>query len=162
MELIENAMEGGHRILLFSQFVSMLGILEKELEKRQIEYYKIVGQTPKDKRLSLVKAFNEGDVPVFLISLKAGGTGLNLTGADVVIHYDPWWNVAAQNQATDRAHRIGQKNTVTVYRMIVKGTIEEKILELQEKKKDLADAIISGENAGISGMTTEELMDLLS
>lgn len=109
----------------------------------------------------MVKQFNEDDTPVFLISLKAGGVGLNLTGADVVIHYDPWWNVAVQNQATDRAHRIGQTRKVTVYKMIAKGTIEEKIVKLQERKKDLADNIINGENVGIGGLSREELMDLL-
>ena len=109
----------------------------------------------------MVKQFNEDDTPVFLISLKAGGVGLNLTGADVVIHYDPWWNVAVQNQATDRAHRIGQKKKVTVHKMIAKGTIEEKIVKLQESKKDLADNIINGENVGIGGLSREKLMDLL-
>ena len=109
----------------------------------------------------MVKQFNEDDTPVFLISLKAGGVGLNLTGADVVIHYDPWWNVAVQNQATDRAHRIGQKKKVTVHKMIAKGTIEEKIVKLQESKKDLADNIINGENVVIGGLSREELMDLL-
>lgn len=109
----------------------------------------------------MVKQFNEDDTPVFLISLKAGGVGLNLTGADVVIHYDLWWNVAIQNQATDRAHRIGQTRKVTVYKMIANGTIEEKIVKLQESKKDLADNIINGENVGIGGLTREELMDLL-
>lgn len=100
-------------------------------------------------------------MPVFLISLKAGGTGLNLTGADVVIHYDPWWNLAVQNQATDRAHRIGQKNIVTVYKLIAKNSIEEKILEMQEAKKHLADEILSGEMGGLSALTKDELMELL-
>ena len=109
----------------------------------------------------MVREFNEGTVPVFLISLKAGGTGLNLTGADVVIHYDPWWNIAAQNQATDRAHRIGQTNTVTVYKLIVKDSIEEKILALQEAKRDLADSILSGDSNSITSLSTEELMNLL-
>ena len=108
-----------------------------------------------------MREFNEGDTPVFLISLKAGGTGLNLTGADVVIHYDPWWNLAAQNQATDRAHRIGQRSQVTVYRIIVKDSIEEKILALQEAKRDLADAILTGENASLASLSNEELMALL-
>lgn len=101
-------------------------------------------------------------MPVFLISLKAGGTGLNLTGADVVIHYDPWWNLAVQNQATDRAHRIGQKNIVTVYKLIAKNSIEEKILEMQEAKKHLADEILSGEMGGLSALTKDELMALLN
>ena len=100
-------------------------------------------------------------MPVFLISLKAGGTGLNLTGADVVIHYDPWWNLAVQNQATDRAHRIGQKNIVTVYKLIAKNSIEEKILEMQEAKRHLADEILSGEMGGLSALTKDELMELL-
>ena len=110
----------------------------------------------------MVHDFNDGDVPVFLISLKAGGTGLNLTGADVVIHYDPWWNLAAQNQATDRAHRIGQENTVTVYKMIAKDTVEEKILGLQEAKKDLADAILEGEGKSLFALSGEELLGLLN
>lgn len=109
----------------------------------------------------MVKQFNEDDTPIFLISLKAGGVGLNLTGADVVIHYDPWWNVAVQNQATDRAHRIGQTKKVTVYKMIAKGTIEEKIMKLQETKKDLADNIINGDNVGIGSMSKDDIMELL-
>ena len=111
--------------------------------------------------MELVKQFNEGTVPVFLISLKAGGVGLNLIGADMVIHYDPWWNVAVQNQATDRAHRIGQTKKVTVYKMVVKNTSEEKILKLQDSKRDLADSIISGDNVGMSSMSRDELMELL-
>ena len=161
LELIESAMSGGHKILLFSQFTSMLAIIEKALSDRDITYYKITGETSKQDRLSMVKQFNEDDTPVFLISLKAGGVGLNLTGADVVIHYDPWWNVAVQNQATDRAHRIGQTKKVTVYKMIAKGTIEEKIVKLQETKKDLADNIINGENVGIGSMSKDDIMELL-
>lgn len=162
LELVQSAMGGGHKMLIFSQFASMLALLEEDLNKAKIPCYKIVGATPKEERLRLVRAFNEDETPVFLISLKAGGTGLNLTGADVVIHYDPWWNLAAQNQATDRAHRIGQKNQVTVYRMIVKGSIEEKILSMQEAKKDLADAILSGERESLFTLSNEELMDLLN
>ncbi|MBO6108750.1 MAG: DEAD/DEAH box helicase, partial [Eubacterium sp.] len=161
MELIKNAMSAGHRMLIFSQFVTMLELLEEDLKSEGIEYYKIIGATPKKTRMRLVHSFNENEIPVFLISLKAGGTGLNLTGADMVIHYDPWWNIAAQNQATDRAHRIGQTKKVTVYRMIVKDSIEEKILKLQEDKKDLADAILSGETKSLASLTTEELMGLL-
>ena len=107
-------------------------------------------------------ANDEGGEDVFLISLKAGGTGLNLTGADVVIHYDPWWNQAVQNQATDRAHRIGQTKVVSVYKLIVKDTIEEKIIKMQESKKDLADSILSGETGGITQMSKEELLELLT
>ena len=162
LELIRSAIEGEHRMLVFSQFTSMLALLQEDLEREGIPYYLITGATPKQERLRLVKAFNEGTVPVFLISLKAGGTGLNLTGADVVIHYDPWWNAAAQDQATDRAHRIGQEKRVTVYKLIAKDTIEEKICELQEKKHDLAEAILTGESISIGQMTKEELLELLS
>ena len=161
MELVSQAIEGGHRMLIFSQFTSMLELLEQDLKAAHIEWYKITGETAKEKRIELVRDFNEGTVPVFLISLKAGGTGLNLTGADVVIHYDPWWNLAVQNQATDRAHRIGQKNIVTVYKLIAKNSIEEKILEMQEAKKHLADEILSGEMGGLSALTKDELMELL-
>ena len=162
MDLIDGAIDAGHRLLVFSQFTSMLELLERDLSAKKIEYFKITGATPKEQRLTLVHKFNEGTCPVFLISLKAGGTGLNLTGADVVIHYDPWWNLAAQNQATDRAHRIGQTRQVTVYRLIIKGTIEEKILELQDAKKDLADAIIEGRSENLMSMSKEELLALLS
>lgn len=161
MELVKSAIEGEHRILLFSQFTSMLSLLEESLKKENFEYFKITGSTPKEERISLVKKFNEGTVPVFLISLKAGGTGLNLVGADVVIHYDPWWNVAVQNQATDRAHRIGQEKIVTVYRMIIKNTIEEKIVKMQDAKKHLADEILNGENGGLAALSKEELLELL-
>ena len=162
LELIESAIDGGHRILLFSQFVSMLELLEKDLQEKGIAYFKITGSTPKDKRISLVHQFNDGDVPVFLVSLKAGGTGLNLTGADVVIHYDPWWNIAAMNQATDRAHRIGQTRKVTVYKIIAKDSIEERIMELQEAKRDLADAILEGKGESLMSLSKEELLALFS
>ena len=139
MELVQSAVDGGHRLLVFSQFTSMLDILSSRLDGEHVEHFMITGATPKEKRLQLVNAFNGGAVPVFLISLKAGGVGLNLTGADMVVHYDPWWNLAAQNQATDRAHRIGQQKNVTVYKLITKDSIEEKVLELQETKRELAD-----------------------
>ena len=161
LELIRSAMDGGHRMLVFSQFTSMLEILQTELSNLKIPYFTITGSTSKEKRLELVKKFNEGEVPVFLISLKAGGVGLNLTGADVVIHYDPWWNLAAQNQATDRAHRIGQTKKVTVYKLIAKQTIEEKIQKLQESKKNLADQVINGEGGSLGAMGRDELLELL-
>lgn len=161
MDLVRSAIEGEHRILLFSQFTTMLELLEEDLTAEKIPYYKITGATSKEKRIELVRRFNEGDTPVFLISLKAGGTGLNLTGADVVIHYDPWWNLAVQNQATDRAHRIGQKKVVSVYRLIVKDSIEEKILQMQEAKKNLADEILSGETGGLAGLSREQLLELI-
>ena len=109
----------------------------------------------------MVESFAHDEVPVFCISLKAGGTGLNLTGADIVIHYDPWWNVAVENQATDRAHRIGQKNVVTVYKLIAKGTIEEKIIKLQQMKKELAEEILSGDGIKTASFQREELLELL-
>ena len=161
LELMRSAMDGGHRILLFSQFTSMLEILQKAMDESGIAYYTITGSTPKERRLQLVRDFNEGNTPVFLISLKAGGVGLNLTGADVVIHYDPWWNQAVQNQATDRAHRIGQQKKVTVYKLLVKNSIEEKIQKLQETKKDLAEQVIGGDLSGAAGMSREELLELL-
>ena len=162
MDLVRSAIDGGHRILIFSQFTSMLALLEEDLKKAGIDFFRITGATPKETRISLVNQFNEGETPVFLVSLKAGGTGLNLTGADVVIHYDPWWNLAAQNQATDRAHRIGQTRQVTVYRMIARDTIEEKILELQEAKQDLADAILEGRSESLMSLSSEELLSLLN
>ena len=161
MEMVRNAIEEGHKILLFSQFTSMLEIIEEDLKKEGIRYYKIEGKTKKEDRLAYVEAFNEDDVPLFLISLKAGGTGLNLTGADIVIHYDPWWNLAAQNQATDRAHRIGQKKVVTVYKIIAQDTIEEKIVDLQEKKMQLADSILSTDSVSLASLGRDELLALL-
>ena len=161
VQLILSAIDGSHRILVFSQFTSMLEILEQELDKEKIAYYVITGSTPKEERIRLVREFNSGTVPVFFISLKAGGVGLNLTGADVVIHYDPWWNQAVQDQATDRAHRIGQTKKVTVYKLIAKNTIEEKIQKLQETKRDLADQIIGGETGQLAGMSREDILALL-
>jgi SNF2 family DNA or RNA helicase len=162
MELVESAIEGEHKMLIFSQFTSMLELLANDLTAAGIRYYTITGATAKEKRVEMVNAFNTDDVPVFLISLKAGGTGLNLTGADLVIHYDPWWNVAAQNQATDRAHRIGQTKVVSVYKLIVKNSIEEKIVKMQQEKADLADTILSGESGNVVNMTKDDLLDLLS
>ncbi len=161
IDLLHSAIEGEHRVLLFSQFTSMLDLLKTRLKQEEIPFYEITGATPKKERLRLVGAFNEGDVPLFLISLRAGGTGLNLTGADIVIHYDPWWNAAAQNQATDRAHRIGQRKPVTVYKLIAKDSIEEKIQQLQEAKLNLADEIIGGEQLAFSSLSREDLLALI-
>ena len=161
VELCEAMVENGHQILLFSQFTSMLDRLRARLDALHISSFTLQGSTPREKRASMVKAFNAGEASVFLISLKAGGTGLNLTAADIVIHFDPWWNQAAQDQATDRAHRIGQQAHVQVYKLIAKDTIEEKILELQEKKAALLDTISGGEEAGILNMSSEELLSLL-
>ena len=121
----------------------------------------ITGETAKEKRLKLVKNFNEDDTQVFLISLKAGGVGLNLTGADVVIHYDPWWNIAVQNQATDRAHRIGQDKKVTVYQLIAKGSVEEKIRNIQESKRELLEQVIGSGAGQLGNMTKEDFLELL-
>ncbi len=161
VELVKSAVEGGHKILLFSQFTSMLELLAARLAQEKVSFYTITGDTPKEKRLQLVKSFNEDSTEVFLISLKAGGVGLNLTGADVVIHYDPWWNLAVQNQATDRAHRIGQTRKVVVYRLIAKGTIEERIQQLQENKKALSDQIIQGDVGQLGVMSREDFLQLL-
>ena len=161
MELIENAVGAGHKVLLFSQFTSMLERLAAGLKKAGIDYYMLTGSVGKEKRMQMVESFNEDDVPVFCISLKAGGTGLNLTAADIVIHYDPWWNVAVQNQATDRAHRIGQKHVVTVYKLVSEGTIEEKIIAIQERKKELAKQVLEGEGMDSVSFTKEEILELL-
>ncbi len=160
LELIDNSIESGHKILLFSQFTSMLAIIKNKLIEKGITFYLLEGETKKEERLHLVESFNNDDTKVFLISLKAGGTGLNLTSADVVIHYDPWWNVSAQNQATDRTHRIGQTEKVQVYKLIAKDTIEEKILHLQEAKRKLADSIIVEDDGIITKMTNEEILSL--
>lgn len=161
MELLLNGTSAGHKILLFSQFTSMLEIIAKRLKKEKIPFYLLTGSTPKRDRVQMASSFQKDDVMVFLISLKAGGTGLNLTAADVVIHYDPWWNVAAQNQATDRAHRIGQENQVSVFKLITKHTIEENILKLQEMKRDLADTVVTEGTGALSSITREDLIRML-
>jgi len=158
MELVESCIRSGRRILLFSQFTAMLDIIGRRLQGT--EFFRLDGSTPPARRLELVNAFNAGTADVFLISLKAGGTGLNLTGADVVIHYDPWWNLSAQNQATDRAHRIGQKNSVQVYKLIVKDTLEERILQMQARKAALADTVIEENSEPLERLNREELLSL--
>ena len=161
-EVVQEAVSGGHRILIFSQFTTMLQHIAQRLEGLDLDYEYLDGQTPALERIRLVKEFNAGSQPVFLISLKAGGTGLNLTGADMVIHYDPWWNPAVEDQATDRAYRIGQKNNVQVLKFITKDTIEEKIYALQEKKKALIDQMVKpGENF-LSKLSEDEIRDLFS
>ena len=161
LELCSGMVENGHQILLFSQFTSMLDRIRAGLDAHSISHLTLQGSTPKKQRAQLVKAFNRGEASVFLISLKAGGTGLNLTAADVVIHYDPWWNLAAQNQATDRAHRMGQQRHVQVYQMIAKDTIEERILELQSKKAALMETIGEGNEGAILQMSREELLKII-
>ena len=135
--------------------------VEKEFNKLGIKYYKLVGNTPVNKRVKMVDEFNnDSSIKVFLISLKAGGTGLNLTSADIVIHYDPWWNISAENQATDRAYRIGQKHNVQVYKLITKNSIEEKIYELQKKKSKLINNVLSTETTFINKLSKDEIMKL--
>lgn len=156
-EIIKDAIEGDHRILLFSQFTSMLKIVEEMLNENHIDYMYLDGSTSIKERGRRVKDFNNGQGDVFLVSLKAGGTGLNLTGADTVIHIDPWWNPAVEEQATDRAYRMGQKNTVQVMKLITKGTIEEKIFELQERKKEMIDKVITEGETLVSKLSEDEI-----
>ena len=161
MEVIKDAILAGHKILLFSGYTSMFEILERELKREKIKYSKLTGQTKVGDRIKLVDEFNEDEeIKVFLISLKAGGTGLNLIGADVVIHYDPWWNLSAENQATDRTYRIGQKRNVQVYKLITKNSIEEKIYELQKKKARLAENMLSTQQTFINKLSKDDIMAL--
>ena len=160
LQLVEECIATGHKVLIFSQFTSMLDILSKALQQKEIEHLMLTGATKTSERLALTEQFNTDHTPVFLISLKAGGTGLNLTGADVVIHYDPWWNMSAQNQATDRAHRLGQEKKVQVFKLFVKDTIEEKIEQLQKRKRDLTEAIVQEGETFINQLSNEELVQL--
>ncbi|HEY9648961.1 MAG TPA: C-terminal helicase domain-containing protein, partial [Chroococcidiopsis sp.] len=149
-----------HKALVFSQFVDHLKILRDYLDEQKIRYQYLDGSTPAPERKKRVNAFQAGDGDVFLISLKAGGTGLNLTAADYVIHMDPWWNPAVEDQASDRAHRIGQQRPVTIYRLVAKNTIEAKIVELHQHKRDLADSLLEGTD--MSGkVSTDELLRLI-
>jgi SNF2 family DNA or RNA helicase len=159
-EVVEDALMAGHRILLFSQFTSMLAIIKEWLIESQIDYLYLDGSTPAEERIRLVRGFNNGEGKIFLLSLKSGGTGLNLTGADTVIHYDPWWNPAVEDQATDRAYRIGQTKTVHVMKLVTHGTIEEKILNLKDRKKQLVNAVIQSGETLITKLSQQELMGL--
>ncbi|HEY6722633.1 MAG TPA: SNF2-related protein [Polyangiaceae bacterium] len=158
-ELIDEVESGGHKVLVFSQFVSMLKLMAAALDEDKIRYEYLDGSTI-DRQARIERFQEDPTVPVFLISLKAGGSGLNLTAADTVIHFDPWWNPAVEDQASDRAHRIGQKKVVTVYRLIAGGTIEEKILELKQKKKDLVESVLSEDAGGAKKLTKDVLDDL--
>jgi superfamily II DNA or RNA helicase len=160
MQMVDDLLEEGRKILVFSQFTSMLGLIEEELDARNIPYAILTGET-RD-RSAQVAAFQQGAVPIFLISLKAGGVGLNLTAADTVIHYDPWWNPAAENQATDRAWRIGQDKPVFVYKLIAKGTLEEKIQQLQQKKSELANSILAEGESQKMALTQEDLQAIFA
>lgn len=161
-EIVQDAVAAGHHLLIFSQFTGMLDRIGERLQGRNIAYYRLDGKTPVGKRMELVENFNQGQVPVFLISLKAGGTGLNLTGADMVIHFDPWWNPAVEDQATDRAYRIGQSKNVQVIKLIAQGTIEEKIYDLQERKKDIIAKLIKPGERFINGLDEQDIVDLFS
>jgi SNF2 family DNA or RNA helicase len=160
-ELLEEALDGGHRVLVFSQFVSLLRLLEERLRAEEIDYCYLDGST--SNRAEVVERFqNDERIPVFLISLKAGGVGLNLTGADTVIHFDPWWNPAVEDQATDRTHRIGQTRVVTSYKLIARGTVEEKILNLQSRKRDVIRSTLEGEEAFSDSLSWEEIQELIA
>ena len=162
LNIIQTYKDNNKKIIVFSSFKSLLNLLAKELDKSKTSYYMLTGDTDKADRKGLVDAYQNDDTTVFLISLKAGGTGLNLTAAEGVIHFDPWWNMSAQNQATDRAYRIGQKNKVFVYKLIMADSIEEKIQTLQAAKKDLADRFVEGNSGSITTMSGEEIMSLFS
>jgi SNF2 family DNA or RNA helicase len=160
-ELLREAVDGGHRILLFSQFTGMLQLIKTMLDREGYRYFYLDGSVKTGDRLQMVDSFNEGEGEIFLISLKAGGTGLNLTGADIVVQYDLWWNPAVEEQAAGRAHRIGQKKVVQVIRLLAKGTIEEKIYELQQKKKELIDRVIQPGETFLSAMSESDIREIL-
>lgn len=159
-ELLDNLMEEDRRVLVFSQFTSMLKLIEKVLNARGYKYVKLTGETTN--RQKIVREFQEGLAPIFLISLKAGGTGLNLTRADTVIHYDPWWNPAVEDQATDRAHRIGQENPVFVYKLLTTGTVEEVIMRMQDKKRQLFDDMLQGSGLKKNLFTAEDIQQFFA
>ena len=156
-DIVESGIAEGHRILIFSQFTSMLGLISDMLSEMGISHYYLDGSTKSEQRFNMVKSFNEGMCDIFLVSLRAGGTGLNLTGADMVIHYDPWWNPAVENQATDRAHRIGQTKVVQVTKLIASGTIEEKICELKKLKQEMVDSVLETGETMLSSLSYEEI-----
>lgn len=159
-ELLEELLAEGRKILIFSQFTSMLKIIQTRIEEKNINFALLTGATRK--REEVIEKFKKPDCPLFLISLKAGGVGLNLVEADTVIHYDPWWNPAVENQATDRAHRIGQTKTVFIYKLIVENSIEDKILQLQEKKKNLQEGMYNTSKQKTEKFDAEDLLNLLS
>jgi SNF2 family DNA or RNA helicase len=161
-ELLAESIDEGHRMLVFSQFTSLLGLLREELEREGVAYCYLDGSMSTRSRQAAVDRFQaDANVPVFLISLKAGGTGLNLTGADVVVHYDPWWNPAAEAQATDRTHRIGQTKVVTSYKLICAGTVEEKVLTLQDTKRELLKDVFEASDAAAAKLSLADLRELL-
>jgi SNF2 family DNA or RNA helicase len=160
-ELLSDALSGGHKLIIFSQFVKMLKLIRNDLDQQGINYRYLDGSTRN--RMDKVREFNsDPEIDVFLISLKAGGVGLNLTAADMVVHVDPWWNPMVERQATDRAHRLGQENRVMVYKMITRGTVEEKMLKLQQRKQDLFDNVIENNVNPIKAISWEDIQDLLA
>ncbi|MFT7560540.1 MAG: SNF2 family DNA or RNA helicase [Flavobacteriales bacterium] len=159
-ELLNELQQNNHKALVFSQFVGHLKLIRQHLDLRKIRYQYLDGSTPQKDRAKRVNAFQGGDGDVFLISLKAGGSGLNLTAADYVIHMDPWWNPAVEDQASDRAHRMGQLRPVTIYRLIAKSTIEEKIVALHQHKRDLADKLLAG-NEQVSKLSVDDMLNML-
>lgn len=160
-DILENSLRNDHRVLVFSQFSTMLDLIKGGLEERSVHYLSLDGKTPSSERTDMSKRFNEGEASVFLISLKAGGTGLNLTGADVVIHFDPWWNPAVEDQASDRAYRIGQTRAVQIFKLITHNTIEEKIYKLQQKKKDLIQSIIKSGEFFEDTLSEDDILEIL-
>ncbi|MGI9296186.1 MAG: DEAD/DEAH box helicase, partial [Pseudomonadales bacterium] len=161
MSMLEELIAEGRKILLFSQFTEMLSLIETQLNGQEIPYVKLTGRTRK--RDEVIDQFQSGDVPLFLISLKAGGTGLNLTAADTVIHYDPWWNPAVENQASDRAHRIGQTKPVFIYKLVASNTVEEKIMAMQRHKQQLADQTVNNaESTPLTNLTANDILSLFA
>lgn len=161
LDMLSELRAEGRRVLVFSQFTTMLDIIEKEIRSKNIAYSRLDGGTPQKQRSKIIDDYNEGQATVFLISLKAGGTGLNLTAADTVIHCDPWWNPSVEEQASARVYRIGQKNCVQIIYLIAKGTIEEKINDVKQRKKDLIDKLIEPGEELLANLSTQELRQLL-
>jgi SNF2 family DNA or RNA helicase len=162
MDMLPELVREGRRVLVFSQFTEMLGLLQRELDTLALPYFVLTGDTPVGERGALVQRFQALEVPIMLLSLKAGGVGLNLTAADTVIHVDPWWNPAVERQATDRAHRIGQEQPVFVYKLVVEGSIEERLLALQARKAALADGVLGFDGAAAQKFSAEDLRGLLA
>ena len=160
-ELLDEAIDAEHRMLVFSQFVSLLSLVRQELEQSEIPYAYLDGQT-RDRQSEVDRFNDDPQIPVFLISLRAGGTGLNLTGADTVVHYDPWWNPAVEAQATDRAHRIGQTRVVTSYRLIATNTVEERVIELQAAKRKMLEQVFDASDAASANLSLDDLKSILT
>ena len=158
---MEECRGAGKRLLVFSQFTGMLTLIRRELGRQGVPFFYLDGETPARDRVELCDRFNDGERDMFLISLKAGGAGLNLTGADTVVLYDLWWNPAVEQQAADRAHRIGQKNVVQVIRLVARGTVEEKMYALQQRKKNLVDEVIRPGQEALSSLTEQEIREIL-